>query len=457
VLDFHHNAWYATSNKYWWTNSGGDFSSLSAAQSGLSATAGLFDSITQRHTSDVLTVTDPFATDIVLGANHLTEYTATPDGTLSSGTSPKNAGAVVPGITDGYSGAAPDMGAIISGRAAVQYGHTPTTLPTYLQGLALNTWLQLSGTASTNAGGYLGVSAYSGAAYDTLRGRILLNGGGHFDGANNGIWAISLRQNTPSVAQIGASSPAQPDNVEAYPDGKPSARHTYRNIVYCSQTDHMMLLGGAGISGSQATTLKTWGFDLATNTWHAINYYPDRAGTAGFGEQTCVDSAGIIYLHIPSQNDIRKWTPGSPGSYSNWVSYDLYYDHQIAFDSNRNRVYYFGGLNSSAAYWNSAGAVTTFTFGGANSGVGQAGNSWEFVPELDKFLGVEWDTSPVQVYQFDPVTFAVTTYAVAGTKPPYGNGGGNSQYYGRWGKDATLGIIFFVPDGQSNTWVFRYK
>lgn len=126
-VDFTNNAWFPN-GRFVWTNSGGQWNSLAAAQAGISNTAPLFGSAVKRHTSDVITVNDPFATDIVLGADHLTEYTTEPDATLSAGTTPKNAGVAIPGITDGFSGAAPDIGAVIAGRPVVSVG-APMVFP----------------------------------------------------------------------------------------------------------------------------------------------------------------------------------------------------------------------------------------------------------------------------------------------------------------------------------------
>ena len=41
---------------------------------------------------------------------------------LAAGTAPKNSGVAIPNISDGFSGAAPDRGAIIAGRPIPQYG-----------------------------------------------------------------------------------------------------------------------------------------------------------------------------------------------------------------------------------------------------------------------------------------------------------------------------------------------
>jgi hypothetical protein len=48
--------------------------------------------------------------------------TATYTPVLAAGTSPKNSGVAIPNITDGFTGAAPDRGALISGRAVPAYG-----------------------------------------------------------------------------------------------------------------------------------------------------------------------------------------------------------------------------------------------------------------------------------------------------------------------------------------------
>jgi Chondroitinase B len=122
-IDFTHNAWYPN-GQVWWTTSGASYGSISQAISGVGqvATSPLFGTSTRRHQFDVLTTSDPFTPPVALGANHLTRVTATQVPVLASGASMRNAGVAIPNITDGFSGAAPDMGAIIGGRAAVAYG-----------------------------------------------------------------------------------------------------------------------------------------------------------------------------------------------------------------------------------------------------------------------------------------------------------------------------------------------
>jgi hypothetical protein len=114
-LDFTNNAWFPDKS-VWWTNTGGSFDSLASARTGVPETDPLFGTSRKRHEGDVITVSDPFTTPVTLGADHLTEVATATAPALAVGSSPKNAGVAIPNVTDGYSGGAPDMGAVIEGR-----------------------------------------------------------------------------------------------------------------------------------------------------------------------------------------------------------------------------------------------------------------------------------------------------------------------------------------------------
>lgn len=122
-VDFTHNAWFPN-GQVWWTTSGASYATMAQAINGAgqTATAPLFGGSTRRHQFDVLTTSDPFTPSVALGATHLVRVTTTQVPALAAGAAMRNAGVAIPNITDGFSGAAPDMGAIISGRAAVVYG-----------------------------------------------------------------------------------------------------------------------------------------------------------------------------------------------------------------------------------------------------------------------------------------------------------------------------------------------
>lgn len=104
------NAWYP--DRDFLLNTVGIWANLAAAKAGNPA----------RFANDIVLPAQPFATAITLGASYTSEYLAVPDATLATGSPARNAGRTIPGVTDGFTGPAPDMGAIITGQAAVEYG-----------------------------------------------------------------------------------------------------------------------------------------------------------------------------------------------------------------------------------------------------------------------------------------------------------------------------------------------
>jgi hypothetical protein len=143
------------------------------------------------------------------------------------------------------------------------------------------------------------VTAYSGGgAWDSLRGRFLIFGGGHNDYYGNEVYALypSVGQTLPTgngvVCRDATSpticrlmNPTIPNNNSAYPSGTtpmafvetiggssptlgmpnaPNSRHTYQTVVYAPDTDEMLVFGGglAGNSG-QSTSGEIWALNLA--------------------------------------------------------------------------------------------------------------------------------------------------------------------------------------------------
>lgn len=127
-IDFTHNCWYPDRQVQW----GGVWPSLANAQAAVGPTTPVFSGQSQRLFEDRICERDPFVVDINMGADFLTEVTESYTPSLSNGTAPKNSGVTIPNITDGFSGGAPDRGAVISGRPTVPWGDRiagPSTIP----------------------------------------------------------------------------------------------------------------------------------------------------------------------------------------------------------------------------------------------------------------------------------------------------------------------------------------
>jgi len=129
-IDFTHNAWFPD-GKVWWTRSGGSFRSMTAARDRLGATRPVFGRSTRRHEACVICEADPFVKDIALGETYLKRITQPCTPALAEDSVPRGAGVAIPGITDGFTGKAPDMGAIITGVKPPVWGDrtTPTGKP----------------------------------------------------------------------------------------------------------------------------------------------------------------------------------------------------------------------------------------------------------------------------------------------------------------------------------------
>lgn len=134
-FDTTHNAWYQTDREIEWQNSARvGFANVNDAIAGspiafgsdshnvlYPAGSGLVAS-TRFHEHDAVSEYNPFTNTLTLGADTLTEVTGMTTLEIDAASNLKNAGTPIPGITDGYSGAAPDIGAIIEGRGAPNWG-----------------------------------------------------------------------------------------------------------------------------------------------------------------------------------------------------------------------------------------------------------------------------------------------------------------------------------------------
>ncbi len=116
-VDFDHNGWYPDEG-FSWPGGRNSFRTLDEAQYKIKPTQPVFGSSTQRHEDDLISEANPFSAKIKLGNDYLQEITSYYTPELSDKSKLRNAGGIIPGVTDGFSGKAPDIGAIITGRPA---------------------------------------------------------------------------------------------------------------------------------------------------------------------------------------------------------------------------------------------------------------------------------------------------------------------------------------------------
>jgi hypothetical protein len=310
-VDWSHNAWYPDATIIFNGSTVG--ANLAAAYANVGATVPVFSAYTKRLEQDVITVSDPFETDITLGANYRTEVTTRYTPSLSDGDAAKNTGVAIANITDGYSGAAPDRGAIIDGRALVVYGRP--TLPAWYSDAApaVNEIVTIPGTASSGF-----KLPFSGIAYRPDTGELFrLASGGHADSSNNGVNRICIFDDAPAWAQRRAAYGSPIQMVAYYAAGEPSSRHTYWQHQWIAQRSRFMTFGARFVYGAAATSFfKNDGYNPATDVWDAAGTWGDPS----VAFMACQDPAtGDCYG--TDENSIYKWTQATD-SYSQWRRLD---------------------------------------------------------------------------------------------------------------------------------------
>lgn len=209
--------------------------------------------------SDVITVSNPFANTLTLGSDPTTEVTGMTSLSLSPGDGLKNAGVEIPGITNGYSGAAPDMGAVIEGRTAVAYGHT---------------------AAAYGALGTLANSMSSGDSENFTKGGVA---------------------NLQSLFT---------------PDWRTGDLNWQAQFMFDPSNREVHLFGDAQSTLAPNDKLRHARYDLATDAWTAVDDMITSQVGHVYGDNAINLDTGDVYFYSWNENYVR----GCPRSTSTWGS-----------------------------------------------------------------------------------------------------------------------------------------
>ncbi|HEC19904.1 MAG TPA: hypothetical protein ENI97_11250, partial [Gammaproteobacteria bacterium] len=157
------------------------------------------------------------------------------------------------------------------------------------------------------------IDAWSGAAYDTKRDRLIVWGGGHGDYWGNEVYVFDIN----TLAWDRLNDPYWPakefgwgvgESIHA--DGSPASRHTYDGLEYLPNQDRFWIMGGSRWrdgNGDQVTAL----FNFNSLSWERK---ADAPITANIGVATAYDPVSQqILLHAAGV--LAKYDPAS-GSWS---------------------------------------------------------------------------------------------------------------------------------------------
>jgi hypothetical protein len=160
------------------------------------------------------------------------------------------------------------------------------------------------------------IDAWNGGVADLKRERLIIWGGGHSDYYGNEVYALDLR--SLSMSRLTDPSPATNVNdcPEAYPDGRPSSRHTYGGLAYDPIHDAMFTFGGSKANcGTMSTAI--WKFGLSTLQWssmephHGNKLYYAPGITSDFDPNTrmiYVSDRQNFFRYNPATNTLTQRT-----------------------------------------------------------------------------------------------------------------------------------------------------
>lgn len=111
-----------------------------------------------------------------------------------------------------------------------------------------------------------GVFAWSSGAYDSLRQRLIVFGGGHSDYFGNELYSLSLsdrrmtRLNDPGLPLDSECSYSTANGSQA------ASRHTYDTFLYVEHADRLFTFGGSMIPCGYLSA-DTWSYSFADERW----------------------------------------------------------------------------------------------------------------------------------------------------------------------------------------------
>jgi hypothetical protein len=334
------------------------------------------------------------------------------------------------------------LAALFAEEAVAQ--NTPDTMPP-------NSWLSVPNTKMRpvtpvydqfpGTWGVMGpravIGAWSSAALDTKRNRLVLFGGGHGDYAGNELYAFDINTMTWSRLTDPTVNPAN-DDSDLNPDGTPQSRHTYGGLAYLIKEDRFFALGGSIFSSGHGTCQRVWTYDFGAKQWtRETDEVPFFTGFDDFCKVDPVTGKVIFcdrdigsWQHIRTYDFTTKvWTSITPSQVDPMF-------RAVALDAKRGKLVVLtnGGVkaydvrgNAPVETWNTTGD-TSFVSTALEAG-------FEYDPVSDKLVGWQED----KVHVLDPATKVWTVHNPPGAPPPSGNG-----TWGRWSYVPSVNAFILV-------------
>lgn len=342
--------------------------------------------------------------------------------------------------------------------------------PTWLAAQpALHTWIEIAGTsapAGVNVNGYCGWAFRSdnSTAYAAAL-------GGHSNGAQNPVAAISFAANAPAWTEIEPAS-AIGDLVDGQPhyaDGKPNARHTYNYAHWAPTQGRVMLLGCYAPATGSTPFNNVDGYSPSLSSWAAANTFdPCQGGHYGNAR---MGNGDVWALWSGSS---RLWTE-STATWSNpTVTYADFVRFPWAWDSTRSQLFGLAWGDSQGSSTGVPGTIavravrhngttqTNITLNSIGGALAQfeadagAYPGMDYDPENDRFLWYDGRGARAgRVYAIAPnntTNWDISILSISGTPPGATNAEG---ILSKFSYVPALKCFVLQPQASSNIFAFR--
>jgi len=453
--DIHHNGWFPDGN--FQIGDGGQAvgSSLAAFQADQPAASGIFENM-QMFANDVIAIEQPFVTTITLGADYSTEVAA--DYAYSdfelSGSGPQNQGIAVEGITNDFfagetfSGAAPDIGAVVRGLTNPVVGDQTNGIPSYASDMVDYEVRQLTGSYAPVSGFesmedvtptawvnedvngpgrtfYGVISAYSGGSGSVVTyiedARLVVHGGGHNDSGNNGFYLYDVRESggAPTGWENGVDISDNGIVVQgtgpAESDGRARSVHTYSGLVFAPDRNLYYRHGGAIFNGNGGVVQHFWEYDPTAaqgSRWTQLTNVPGASNSTmgafydqATGKTVAIDPGAGAWVY-----DIDAGTWSSEAGLTLFDNFDT----TVGYDPSRNTAVVTMN-NGNARYVTFNLSTDTITAQGSITWTGDtAVVSDDSARVYDPTLDVWWFVGGSSTANYDTIAYATGADLAAG-------------------------------------------
>lgn len=263
------------------------------------------------------------------------------------------------------------------------------------------------------------MDAWSGGAYDTARGRLLIWGGGHTDYAGNEIYAFGIdtlkwsRLTEPTPNNLVVADRAR------YRDGRPSSRHTYNSIQYLPGQDLLVAPGFAAPYGNRPESVsgnKVDVYSFRTGAWEIRADKPSNGNL--YGAFSAYDPVNRrLYHHgvASSNSSLTAYDPVNDLWEPTLGDYDTGVYMTAAVDPDSRIMAATGGAKSEVVWWdlNNPGPPTVQqTLGRAVDKVLEGAKAPGFVYDEVAKTFVGWHGGE-SVYTLNPMTWEWSKIAPA--------------------------------------------